>query len=71
MFIIRAGAVYRRVEAQLNSEQAEELAVSISGDTKTLALFLKEQGLDKDHKNMMQVAQLFDNMAAALEKKNV
>jgi hypothetical protein len=70
-FVIRAGAVYRQVEAQMTPEQAEETAIGVATDIKTLALFLKEQGLDKDYGNAMTIAQRFEQMANGLAKMSL
>ena len=68
---IHAGAIYRKVEAQLTAEQAEQTAVDVAQDIRTLALFLKEQGLGKDYDNAMAVAQRFEQMANALAKQQL
>ena len=72
-FVIRAGAVYRRVvkAESMTSEQAEQAAHDISVEIGALALFLKEQKLGKDYDNAMAVAQRFEQMSAALGKQNV
>ena len=65
--------VYRRVvEAEsMTSEQAEVAAHEIGVDIGALALYLKEQGLDKDYDNAMMVAQRFEQMANALAKQGL
>lgn len=64
--------VYRRVEAEsMTPEQAEVAAHEIGVDIGALALFLKEQGLDKDYQNAMMIAERFEGMANAIAKKSL
>ena len=69
-------AIYRHVEEpvtaeSMTAEQAEIAAHEIGVDIGALALYLKEQGLQKDYSNAMQIAQRFEGMADALAKQSM
>jgi hypothetical protein len=74
MSILRIGnEIYRRVvEAEsMTPDQAEVAAIEIARDIGALALFLKEQGLEKDYGNAMMIAERFEGMANAIAKQGL